>query len=399
MYSRLVRPKLKPVQNLSSLRPCQLDTQNLRIGIDGRNLIAPFTGIGRYIVSMSKALAARGHQLVIYVPNSFHPTVPPIDWAEIKSSYAPGPIGRLIWGQTVLPQQAGSDQLDIFWGPAHRLPILQIGHAKKIITIHDFVSKRAPETMNLTTYFGEALLKKHSIGAADCIFVDSASTRRDLFNFFPNCQAAVHTIYLGYENLNDSDYLIYPSCVALGTPYFLFVGTLEPRKNLPRLLEAWRDLGPDGRKGSHLVIVGRHGWGRQSVDEIIQTMQLGSSVKLTGFISDDELRRLYRHSIALLMPSLYEGFGLPLIEAQSLGTSVLTSNISSMPEVVGPEAILVDPRSVAEIREGISLLLKRGKPDEEIRNRSKLIASKFSWSLAAERAERVFLQITNGNPN
>ena len=166
-------------------------------------------------------------------------------------------------------------------------------------------------------------------------------------------------------------------------PYVLVTGTLEPRKNLPRLIEAFAGLSEDAREGWTLALAGAPGW---ETDATFASVAAHSDlVRTLGYVSDSELACLYRRAEVFCYVSLYEGFGIPVLEAMQSGTAVLTSSVSSMPEVGGDAARYADPREVLDIRRGLGELLS----DPELRRRSAaaglLQAKRFDWGATARR--------------
>lgn len=362
----------------------------VRIGIDARLLALPITGIGRYTWQLSRALSAGNGEFFLYMPA---PPVLALEAApdvQVRVAHVPGRLGRALWSQTILPHQAARDRLDLFWGTAHRLPPGLPSSVARVVTIHDLVWKFAPETMRTDSRLLERCLMPRAIRQADRVLVVSHSTAQAVEDAFPASRGKVRVVYPGTTAMSrpaDKS-----SLLALGVdrPYFLFVGTLEPRKNLRRLLRAYARL-PEAIRDSHLlVIAGGKGWG--DVDVVQQAHELGLSryVVVTGYVDDVQLATLYGHARLLAMPSLYEGFGLPLIEAMSLGVPVLTSNVSSLPEVAGEAGVLVDPFDVAAIAQGLSRLLTDDALHARLSRLATRVASRFCWSKAARETWEVF---------
>jgi glycosyltransferase involved in cell wall biosynthesis len=164
-----------------------------------------------------------------------------------------------------------------------------------------------------------------------------------------------------------------------GKPYVLAVGTLEPRKNLERLISAWSSLDANARAGHVLALVGPVGWDAAP----ILAAARDQGAQLLGRVREEELRALYAGASAFAYPSLYEGFGLPVLEAMAAGAPVLTSNVSSLPEVAGDAALLVDPTDVTAIATGLSRLLSDPALAESLRARGRARAAEFSWERTA----------------
>ena len=366
----------------------------MRIGIDAQMLCGAVTGIERYTFEMTQEIirANPGSQFFLYAPKALATD----DWASakviVRSSGFESRLGKILWSQTLLPYWAGKDSLDVFWGPTHRLPRLLSKDIARVVTIHDLVWKHAGETMRPLNRLAEQCLMPDAIRLADRVMADSHSTADAIANEFPWAKDRIRVVRLGATILPEP--LGFDALKSLGIdrPYFLFVGTLEPRKNLRRLLEAYASLDEIVRKQSLLVIAGGKGWGNVDLVSLVHSLDLSDAVRLTGYVSEEKLSTLYAHARFLTMPSLYEGFGLPLVEAMSFGVPVLTSSCSSLPEVAGDAGILVDPHNTNSIASGLLQMLKDDALRNELADRAKENAARFSWINAAREAMEVFCE-------
>jgi glycosyltransferase involved in cell wall biosynthesis len=221
---------------------------------------------------------------------------------------------------------------------------------------------------------------------AQALVCISDATRRDLVERVPSSAPRTVVIPLAAAAL-------FGACRKAGMqmprPYVLAAGTLEPRKNLERLLDAWAQLAPALRDAHELVLVGPAGW---EADSILGRAR-GAGVRITGYVPDEELAALYGGCELFCYPSLYEGFGLPVLEAMRAGAPVITSNVSSLPEVAGDAAVMVDPLSVDAIGSAIARLLV--DPDERarLRNAGRARAAAFSWERTASELRDVLRRI------
>lgn len=206
----------------------------------------------------------------------------------------------------------------------------------------------------------------------------SRATLVDLERIFPNTAGRTLVTPLAAD-VSFAEPVSVPGHPALDKPYVLAVGTLEPRKNLERLLDAWLLLDPALRESHDLALVGPRGWD----DDSIVAKAEAAHAKLLGRVSDDELRALYAGASAFAYPSLYEGFGLPPLEAMAAGAPVLTSNVSSLPEVVGDAGLTVDPYDVQAIADGVRTLLTDTALAERLRAAGRERAAGFSWDRTA----------------
>lgn len=361
------------------------------IGVDARNLCGSLSGIGRYTGELLERMVGMGHSWIFYSHAPLNLAVWDRSNIKVEALNFTGRIPRMIWAQTYLPLLANNHNIDIFWSPAHRIPGLLSNSIVKVVTIHDLVWRHAPETMRPLSKFMDSLLMPLAVDYADAVIAVSEHTKMDIVKEIPNSAHKISTIPLGHtirvpvfsgisrlpQNVDDKNFI-------------LFVGTHEPRKNLKRLLEAYSTISPGILGSLKLVIVGGEGWGGVSVVDYVKRFNLGDRVIILGYVDDEVLRLLYKSALLLVMPSLYEGFGLPLLEAMSAGTPVLTSNCSSMPEVVGDAAILVDPQSIDSIRDGIVSVVTDEKLRINLTGLGLKQSSKFDWDVSAAMTLKVF---------
>lgn len=175
-----------------------------------------------------------------------------------------------------------------------------------------------------------------------------------------------------------------------GKPYILFVGTLEPRKNLGCLLEAFALLVRDALVAEDLVIVGAEGWGKMNLASMTKSLNIEDRVSILGYVSDDRLDGLYRGARCLVMPSLYEGFGLPVLEAMRFGVPAIVSSAGALPEVAGRAGLIIDPVSKVSMANAIHSLMSDEILHEKLSKRAKRRSAEFSWQKAANETLRLF---------
>jgi glycosyltransferase involved in cell wall biosynthesis len=227
---------------------------------------------------------------------------------------------------------------------------------------------------------------RNALIRANAIVADSKATADDVEDFLPSVGHRINVIYPGLTQLS-------PKVVETTDPserYALFVGTLEPRKNLRRILEAFSSLPPAVSANMKLVIAGGQGWRMGNLSDLIMQLGLREKVVLEGHVSNSRLATLYASAEFLLMPSLYEGFGFPIIEAQSFGIPVITSNISSMPEVAGDGAIFVNPTSVDEIRAAVQALATQPDVKTQLGIKARRNSERFTWQQSADQLSTIF---------
>lgn len=229
-----------------------------------------------------------------------------------------------------------------------------------------------------------------SLEMADRVIAVSHATRNALLQFDPllgDKTIVVHEAAEALPNPTTGESL---TNIDVDSGFMLFVGSLEPRKNLSRLIEAFAGL-PSGLQGKHqLVIAGGMGWGAVDVLGMVKRLGIANRVRVLGSVNDQLLSTLYRHARCLAMPSLYEGFGLPVLEALSQGTPALIASGSSLPEVAGDAGLVVDPLSVDSIRAGLEAMLTDDVLHARLAAAAIPQASKFSWERAAKETLAVF---------
>lgn len=341
----------------------------LTIGIDAsRAARARRTGTETYSLELIKALAKLAPpdiQIRLYTPTP----PPPDDWPcspQVETRLIPWPR---LWTHVRLAAELWQYPPDVLFVPAHVLPLYCPVPA--VVTVHDLGYRYYPETHPLfDRWYLDWTTSRHS-RVAHHIIVDSRATQEDLINFYGTDPDRITVVYLGRdEKLSRvTDPQIIAKAKAdynINGDYLLYLGTLHPRKNLVRLIDAFRMVvnvvtNPDLK----LVIAGKRGWLYDEIFRRIQHHGLTERVIFPGYVEDEVKPALLSGALAYVFPSLYEGFGLPVLEAMACGVPVLTSNCSSLPEVAGEAALLVDPHNTPEIAQGLIQLIN----DAELRHR------------------------------
>ena len=372
------------------------------IGIDARSLShQPLTGIGRYTLEMSRALSKLPRvSLYLYSPAPISRDLATgLNSTVIRTGQSKNRILKQIWSEAYLPFFIKKDGVDVFWGPAHRLPRLLPKSMPRVVTIHDLVWKYAKETMRRTTYILEKYSMPSALRAADAIVADSKATADAVALEFRVTADRLVVIPLAANWTKNTVPFDALKTYGIDRPYFLFVGTLEPRKNLSRLLKAYALLSPAKKKHAMLVIVGGKGWGDVNINKSINELGLAGNTRVLGYVDDQVLTALYTHAQFLTMPSLYEGFGLPILEAMVHGTPVLTANNSSMPEVAGDAGLLVDALDIKSIAKGLEQLISDDQMLTHLAANAKKNAARYGWEESARQLVTVFERaVANRHP-
>lgn len=293
-----------------------------------------------------------------------------------------------------LPAETITGGVDSFYSPDFVLPPLRSG-TRALLTVHDLSFIRHPETFTpaLQQYLQTAVPR--SIARADFILADSIATQRDLVELLHVPVERVTVLYSGLaagfqETPEDDERGRLQARYGIGArPYILTVGTLQPRKNYTRLMQACDPLIASG--DLELVIVGKPAW---LAEPILEAAAQRPHARLLGFVADADLPALYRQATVFAFPSLYEGFGLPIVEAMACGTPVVGSAVSSIPEVVGDAGLLVDPLDVDGWRTALQRVVEDSALRAELRGRGLSRAGQFSWSRAAAQWLALIANIT-----
>lgn len=266
---------------------------------------------------------------------------------------------------------------------------------KTVITIHDLTYVRFPEAVNPIMMRDLPQMLPEHAQRAHAIVADSESAKRDIVEILGVPSEKVHVILPGVSEIFRPviDRLFLSEVRAryrLPDKFILFVGTIEPRKNLPLLISAFDRLCADSGFNHGLVVAGGKGWRDRESNRAVESSPNRERIVMTGFVSDEDLPAIYSLADVFILPSLYEGFGLPVLEAMACGTPVVATNVSSLPEAVGNAGLLVDPGDPDPLAAAIRHLTT----DEEMRQRYRLAgfahARKFSWNTAAKKAIAVF---------
>lgn len=370
----------------------------MNIAIDYSAAARQRAGIGRYTRSLLRALAQQDteNQYALYVPRDAlylddaraFPKNFRVVRAPLNERYMVALWQR---AQIPLPVEIFTGGAEIFYSPDFVLPPTRA--RKKILTIHDLSFKRVPETAapNLKWYLEGAVPR--AVARADLILADSDATRHDLIHLFHAAPERVQTVYSGYDEMfqrvtDENELRRVREKFQLFKPFILSVGTIEPRKNLARLIQAFSQL-PQKRE-LELVIAGGRGWMYDEIYAAPEKFGVSAAVRFIGFTPDADLPALYSLAELVAYPSLYEGFGLPVLEALACGAAVVTSNNSSLPEVAGDAALLIDARDVEAIAWAMQRFLQDHKWRSIMQQKGLAQAKKFSWRTSAAQLRAAF---------
>jgi len=387
----------------------------MRIGIDARTILNPekgdAIGVGHYTYQLIRHLLQidRENEYVLFFdfrvrekdvkkftrPNvkiKFYP------FSDYKK-YMPGAYSEILGTATL-----ARENLDVIHAtsPMSRIPASYRG--KTIVTIHDLAVYKVPDVFPQLMKTKTRAVLNLMAGKADKIIAVSNSTKKDILDIFKCPEDKVKVIYSGYDR-RFSDKSTAPrekilEKYGVKDKYILFLGTLEPVKNISRLFEAFK-IFREGRKKEQgkceykLVMAGKKGWMAKEYKQIAKDLEIGKDIIFTGYVIGDEIVPLFQYADFFVMPSLYEGFGTTVLEAFATGTPAIVSNVSSIPEIAGDAAELVNPLSVQEIANAMLKLAE----DENLKNiyREKGLrqVEKFNWEKTARETLEIYKQLQN----
>jgi glycosyltransferase involved in cell wall biosynthesis len=400
----------------------------MRIGIDCRTILNPGygenAGVGHYTYFLVSSLLKvdKKNSYVLFFDdllskNAAESLIEGSSNAEIKffpfhryKRYLPFAFSHILVSAAL-----EKEKLDIFHSPAYTLPLNYKG--KSVVTVHDLAIYKHPEWFPSKFLIGQNFSTKtlvpQSLEKAEKIIAVSEHTQKDIQEIFKIKKNKIEVIYEGVE------FRSLPSktegicgletkiCFddlrakyGLKDNYVLFLGTIEPRKNISLLVEAFCSLASRSRTFAEkyqLILAGAKGWKNEKVFKEMEIcrkkLKLSGVVKYIGYIPSSEKFALMKYAACFVFPSLYEGFGLPVLEALSLGVPTITSNISSLPEIAGGAALLVDPRKKDELAEAMGKIIFDKDVGAELAKKGVDQAKKFSWTKCAKETLEVYKKV------
>lgn len=376
----------------------------MKIGFLTYGMDHSLTGIGRYTVELTRALRQLDSELEITLLNPYPQSK--LDWYQEFPNRMLPQLGRIYGvaslGNLQLHQAAQQLDLDILHDPCGIAPFISPrGRYRRITTIHDAVPLVYPATQPLATRLIFNTLVPAARWTTDAVVTVSQASARDLITRLRLPADRLHVTLCGVTPpapLSAPDVEEVIGRLQLPRRYLLYVGALHPRKNLSGVLDAYTqlrrqisgtDLGPVA-----LVIVGPASWGFEARVQLGQVHSF-EGVHFTGYVTDHDLSALYFAALGLAYPSFYEGFGLPALEALAHGTPVITSNTSSLPEVVGDAALTVDPTDASAIARAMYRLVSEPRLREDLSKRGRRRAATFTWERMAQQTLSIYNSVLN----
>ena len=309
------------------------------------------------------------------------------------------PLARIFWEQFLQPLELWAEDVALLHSPVNVQPLFL--PCKGVVTVTDLSFMVFPESFRNSQRLYQSLFTRLSVRRASHVIAISASTAQDLTRFFGVPAERITVTFPGvdaaYQPVQDGSRLAsFRRLRDLPEKFILFVGTFEPRKNLLTLLQAYAKFRRQTKRDYKLVLGGGMGWLYQPVFAAVEELELQGDVIFPGFIPEDELPLWYNAADVFVYPSLYEGFGLPPLEAMACGTPVIVSDVSSLPEVVGDAALLVDPHKPDEWAAALSLLCRDVDLRTDLVSRGLERAQEFSWTRMARETIQVYRDVLSG---
>jgi glycosyltransferase involved in cell wall biosynthesis len=312
-----------------------------------------------------------------------------IDGMHARSTWLPTeqPWARIVWEQTFQPFVAASERLDLLHGLAFVSPL--VGRCPTVVTVHDLSFALFPEFFRGANAAYLRLFTRISCRRAARIIAVSENTRADIVRLYgvpgDQVEAVSHGVDARFYPRSPNDIAEFRRAHALPDHFVLFVGTLEPRKNLVKLIEALAHI-----SNLKLVLVGGKGWYYDQIFAAIERLNLQHRVIWAGYVPSDDLPLWYNSADVFAFPSRYEGFGMPLLEAMACGTPVVTSTASSLPEVAGDAALTVSPDDADALANALHRALTDAALRQELRAKGIARAATFTWEETARRTAAVY---------
>ncbi|MBN1900145.1 glycosyltransferase family 4 protein [Candidatus Sumerlaeota bacterium] len=379
----------------------------MKIGIDASCLLTRRTGIGYFTQNLLQEMLLLNspHKFNIFMNSLRHPVplLPILDKNNVRIRHyrIPGPLLVNAWRYLRFPPiELFTGFVDVFHSTTGYLPPQIRG--KRVATVYDLFFIRHPELCDKLggKYFAGIFPK--TLPHYDHIIVPSNATKHDLLNLIDVSEEKISVIYGGVDQqkfhvISDQSLLeTVREEYCLPRNYIMSVSTIEPRKNIEGLLIAYRHLKEILYNPPKLVIVGQEGWDSRRIKGLARQHNLGQDVIFTGYVPEEHLPLLYNAALLFVYPSLWEGFGLPVLEAMACGAPCLVSTTPALLEITGDAAATTDPYNYYEIAERIKDLITSHRERDEFLQRGLLRVHKFSWALTAQKTLRVYEKLFAG---
>jgi glycosyltransferase involved in cell wall biosynthesis len=372
----------------------------MRVGLDGYPLCEPLTGVGHYTVELARALARNypDSQFELIAPFQFDASVLPQTQRDNLPNLKLVNLGlssvRGRWWSLHLPRYIKQAGLDLFHGTNYELPLWN--RRRSVVTVHDLSSLRYPELHRKQLARRMRLRLPLAVKLAKAVITPTAAVKQELCGHLKVKPAKVTAIHEApresFHPVAREESARARKRLGIEADFLLFVGTLEPRKNLVTLLKAYAQVLRETPLRPQLVVTGGEGWLMDETFSLMRDENIHERLCLTGYLNDDDLGALYSSCRAFIYPSLYEGFGLPPLEAMACGAPVIASRVQALAETLADAAVLVDPLDVESLAQAIAALLADERHRAELIEQGRARAAHFSWTRTAELTYEVYRQ-------
>ncbi len=369
----------------------------IRIGIDGNEAnVEKRVGVSVYALNILKYFSKVANQEIqfnVYLKN------PPLNDLPEENKYFKycSINGKFLWSQIYLPIHLYFNKnIDVYFSPAHYLP--RFCPIPQVVTIHDLAYLYYPEDFTKKDLWQLKNWTKFAINKAKSIIAVSKTTKKDIIKNYKIEESKISVIYNGFEksfknseiknlDLNKNSKLKIKN-------FILFAGTIQPRKNIETLIDAF-DKFVQTNHDFKLVIAGKKGWLYENIFEKVKVMNLENKVIFTDHVSDPELIWLYKNAFCLVLPSLYEGFGIPVLEAMNFDCPVVTSFSSSLPEIGGDASLYFNPKNPDDLLEKLKSLKENKELRKELIAKGRQRIKDFSWEKCGEQTLKIIKTVAN----
>ena len=363
---------------------------NKRYCLDARTATDHFPGIGRYVSNIARGIAAQlaaDEQLVLLVdprqPSRWRlpPSSPQVE--IIASDVSPFALAQ----QWRIPRLLRHLQIDLYHSPYYLMPYRP--GVPTLLTVYDLIPLYFPDLVSRRARLFFTFSSRLAIAAADHLLAISAATREDFRREYGLKDAFISTVPLApdgrFQPLPPPTVAAVRKRYELPTEHFLYLGINKPHKNLPLLVRAWQNLAEEYHALPPLIIAGAWDNRYPEAKELVQQQYSGCMVRFLGPVSDEDLPALYNSALGFIFPSLYEGFGLPVIEAMACGTAVICADSSSLPEIAGEAALLFPPEDEADLQRCVLRIWQDEQLRVELEQKGIIRSADYSWQTTADR--------------
>lgn len=367
------------------------------IGVDGNEAnVQQKVGVSVYTLKLLEYFQEHSNKnlrFIVYLKKAPHADLPDeTDFFSYKIVK-----GSFLWSQLFLPfellkNRFSRDKCDVFFSPAHYAP--RFSFSPTVVTIHDVAYLHFPDEFLKKDLYQLKNWTSYSVHKAKKIITVSKATKKDVVNYYHIPEGQIEVVYNGFEKDVEPDEIV-PPTPEIPNPYVLYVGTIQPRKNIITLIRAFTIFNKSHPE-YQLAITGKKGWLFDQIFREARNLYLENKIVFTGYVSDEELVYLYHHAFCFVLPSLYEGFGIPILEAMSFGAPVISSYASSLPEVGDEAALYFDPEDEKDLAHKLEVLHSDSKLRHELIKKGTARVKQFSWTTCAEKTLQVLREAGNG---